>query len=293
MFVWPGENKWEVNINMVSQNDKVLGGQTGPSTAASIGLANRTVFLKGEIDTLKLDMDSLQQDVSDFLLGNDLNSHISATNPHPQYLTANEHNQHLSAANPHSQYLLASNIPSQAEAEAGTSTTVRAWSALRVKQAATEAANSAIINFGINVLPVGCIIPFAAPPAIPAPVGFHDCDGSLGSRSTYSSLFAVIGITYGAGDGSTTFNFPDLRGEFIRGFDDGRGIDVGRTFGSLQLDELKSHTHIILGGTDDGTLDSNKYFTSRDYTNKQQITSATGGNETRPRNIAMRYIIKV
>ncbi len=292
MFVWPGENKWEVNINMVSQNDKVLGGQNGPSTAASIGLANRTVFLKGEIDTLKLDMDSLQQDVSDFLLGNDLNSHISATNPHPQYLTVNEHNQHISATNPHSQYLLASNIPSQTEAEAGTSTTVRAWSALRVKQAATEAANSAIINFGINVLPVGCIIPFAAPTTIPAPVGFHDCDGSLGDRSTYISLFNVIGITYGAGDGSTTFNFPDLRGEFIRGFDDGRGIDVGRTFGSLQLDEFKSHTHVHTPNVSTAGPAGGGFINGYGHSGSRS-TSATGGNETRPRNIAMRYIIKV
>ena len=58
------------------------------------------------------------------------------------------------------------------------------------------------------------------------------CDGSAVSRTTYADLFAKIGTTYGAGDGSTTFNVPDLRGEFIRGWDDGRGADPSRVFGS-------------------------------------------------------------
>ena len=60
-----------------------------------------------------------------------------------------------------------------------------------------------------------------------APSGFLKCNGQLVSRTTYASLFAVIGTTYGAGDGSTTFKLPDCRGEFLRGLDDGRGVDTG------------------------------------------------------------------
>lgn len=59
-------------------------------------------------------------------------------------------------------------------------------------------------------------------------------DGSAINRTTYAALFAKMGTVFGGGDGSTTFNLPDLRGEFVRGWDDGRGIDAGRVFGSLQ-----------------------------------------------------------
>lgn len=76
-----------------------------------------------------------------------------------------------------------------------------------------------------------------------APDGFLVCDGSLVSRLTYAELFAAIGTLYGAGDGSTTFSLPDLRGEFIRGWDGGRGIDSGRGFATVQADENKSHSH--------------------------------------------------
>lgn len=59
-------------------------------------------------------------------------------------------------------------------------------------------------------------------------------DGSAISRNDYAALFNKIGTTFGDGDGSTTFNIPDLRGEFVRGFDDGRGVDSSRVFGSNQ-----------------------------------------------------------
>ena len=81
--------------------------------------------------------------------------------------------------------------------------------------------------------PVGTIQYFAmdAPPA-----GYLKADGTLISRTVYADLFAAIGTTYGAGDGTTTFALPDLRGEFVRGFDDGRGVDSSRVFGSTQGD---------------------------------------------------------
>ena len=67
-----------------------------------------------------------------------------------------------------------------------------------------------------------------------APAGYLKCDGAAVSRTTYAALFAKLGTTWGAGNGTTTFNLPDLRGEFIRGADDGRGLDTGRVFGSVQ-----------------------------------------------------------
>jgi phage-related tail fiber protein len=67
-----------------------------------------------------------------------------------------------------------------------------------------------------------------------APTGYLKANGAAVSRTTYAALFTAVGTTYGAGDGSTTFNLPDLRGEFVRGWDDGRGVDSGRVFGSTQ-----------------------------------------------------------
>lgn len=75
-----------------------------------------------------------------------------------------------------------------------------------------------------------------------APVGWLKCNGAAVSRATYARLFAAIGTRFGAGDG-TTFNLPDLRGEFIRSWDDGRTLDNGRALGSVQTGQNLSHTH--------------------------------------------------
>lgn len=75
------------------------------------------------------------------------------------------------------------------------------------------------------------------------PEGFLKANGAAVSRVAYSALFAAIGTSFGAGDGNTTFNLPDLRGEFIRGWDDGRGVDAARTLGSAQADAFRNHTH--------------------------------------------------
>ena len=76
-----------------------------------------------------------------------------------------------------------------------------------------------------------------------APEGSLICDGRLLSRTTYADLFAKLGTTYGAGDGSTTFQLPDYRGEFLRGWDGGRGVDAGRVRGSFQTGQNQTHTH--------------------------------------------------
>lgn len=95
--------------------------------------------------------------------------------------------------------------------------------------------------------PAGAVMAFARSTA---PAGWLKANGAAVSRTTYSALFAAIGTTFGAGDGSTTFNLPDLRGEFLRGWDDARGVDSGRTFGSWQDSDNKSHTHTAWTGAD-------------------------------------------
>jgi len=79
------------------------------------------------------------------------------------------------------------------------------------------------------VAPVGTVIYFAASTA---PTGYVKANGASLSTTSYADLFSVLGYQFG-GSGSS-FLLPDLRGEFLRGWDDGRGVDTGRTFGSWQ-----------------------------------------------------------
>lgn len=138
------------------------------------------------------------------------------------------------------------------------------------------------------------------------PSGFLKANGLAISRTTYASLFAAIGTLYGVGDGSTTFNLPDLRGEFIRGFDDGRGIDTGRTLGSFQASSYASHTHTATVSdpghshsyTSRTTTASNAAAGAGGAANAGNTTgvsvtgitvtnAASGGTDTLPRNIAL------
>lgn len=121
------------------------------------------------------------------------------------------------------------------------------------------------------------------------PVGFLECDGSTISSSLYPDLYSIIGATYG-GD-SANFMLPDLRGEFIRGWDNGRGVDADRALGTNQADEFRSHNHTHIrvrsgsvGMSTGGYLDDHAPYSS--------TTGSTGGSETRPRNVAMMYCIK-
>lgn len=127
-----------------------------------------------------------------------------------------------------------------------------------------------------------------------APAGFLACNGALVSRTTYSALFAEIGTTYGAGDGSTTFALPDLRGEFIRGWDNGRGVDTGRAFATAQSDQMQGHVHSMTaygygnssnwgsgGGTVSGTV------TTAEPSTQGSFGTPRVGSESRPRNVAL------
>lgn len=83
-----------------------------------------------------------------------------------------------------------------------------------------------------------CAFPLAS-----APAGWLKCNGAAISRTVYADLFARIGTTFGGGDGVSTFNLPDYRGEFLRGLDDGRGLDVGRAINSVQAGQVLVHNH--------------------------------------------------
>lgn len=109
-----------------------------------------------------------------------------------------------------------------------------------VNMAATPAAVRAAMQAASQATPTGTIAYFAGDSA---PAGWLKANGAQVSRSVYADLFAAISTRFGAGNGSTTFTLPDLRGVFLRGFDDGRGFDGGRVLGSLQNHNLAEHRH--------------------------------------------------
>jgi microcystin-dependent protein len=152
------------------------------------------------------------------------------------------------------------------------------------------------------IIPAGTMMPHASGSV---PTGYLECDGSAVSRDTYQRLFEVIGTQWGQGDGSTTFHLPDLRGRFPRGADLGSGNDpdvggrtssnsggaTGDSVGSYQGQEIASHRHSTNIGNYSGTvLDPGGL--EADYENSSS-TFAAGGNETRPKNVAVKYVIKV
>jgi len=163
---------------------------------------------------------------------------------------------------------------------------------------------NSILNVA-NILPVGSVMGWAT--ATP-PTGFLECDGAAVSRATYSDLFGVLAETYGAGDGSTTFNLPDYRGKFLRGWDHGATNDpdalartdrgdttTGDAVGTNQLGETAAHTHGVdtygYGGADIHSRISSNDTGGTLYAD-EAITNSTGGNETRPLNINIMHIIR-
>ncbi|MEX0934655.1 MAG: phage tail protein [Candidatus Saccharimonadales bacterium] len=120
-------------------------------------------------------------------------------------------------------------------------------------------------------VPAGAVQSFAMQTP---PEGWLKCDGSAISRDNYAELFTAIGTLYGSGDGSTTFNLPDYRGEFLRGWDDGRGVDDSRSFGSSQGDLNKEHLH----GSGSLAADSNGAHThTQNYLSRVRRGSDSSG----------------
>ena len=171
---------------------------------------------------------------------------------------------------------------------------------------------------GGDSTPAGAVIFYAKNSP---PTGYLKANGAVVSRSTYAALFAAIGTTFGAGDGSTTFNVPDLRGQFLRGWVDNGSVDSGRAFGSGQAHAYLNHAHTASDSTDTtgahthtfspglaqgyGTQEggwgvdnfggSTATSSEGDHSHTLTVTvnnSTTGGTETRPVNVALLACIK-
>jgi len=146
---------------------------------------------------------------------------------------------------------------------------------------------------GSDSLPIGTVMYFAVSTA---PVGFLECNGSLQDTADYPDLSVMIGNKFlSAGETSVPsgkFRLPDLRSEFIRGWDHGRGVDSGRPFGSNQADEFRTHNHQQRTQGTGGLNQSPAGGGSLGTTLSETSTDSTGGTETRPRNVALLPCIK-
>lgn len=159
--------------------------------------------------------------------------------------------------------------------------------------------------------PPGQIMAYAS---TACPSGWLAANGQAVDRTTYAELYTAISTLWGPGDGITTFNVPDLRGEFLRGYDAGRGIDNGRSFASAQPDQFQSHNHKVYASPTTTTVPSSgnppapgnttvydSTFVRADHLTDiyaaEELEAGTNGTprvgaETRPRNIAVLYCVK-
>ncbi|MCZ5463542.1 tail fiber protein [Escherichia coli] len=163
---------------------------------------------------------------------------------------------------------------------------------------------TALENLGLgegSALPVGVPVPW---PSATLPTGWLKCNGAAFDKVKYPHLATA----YPSG------KLPDLRGEFIRGWDDGRGVDAGRALLSIQTGMLEKHRHIVVANDGYDSKEEWKLATifRRAYTQGWGLDAAdaggtlipsptlhtrgsignTGGSETRPRNIAFNYIVR-
>lgn len=131
-------------------------------------------------------------------------------------------------------------------------------------------------------VPIGSIQPFMG---TTIPDGWMLCDGTLFSSTQYPQLFSVLGSTY----------LPDLRGVFLRGLDNGKGYDSGRVLGSFQSDDFKAHNHTYIDNSSSNVNASagGPSSVAHNVFNHNKTTDITGGDETRPKNVAVNYIIRV
>lgn len=147
----------------------------------------------------------------------------------------------------------------------------------------------------IGTFPIGAILPF---PSATIPNGWRLCNGALYGRTSLDlnpepNLFAVIGTTYGAGNGLTNFAVPDLRGMFVRGFDNGRGIDPLRALGTQQAFGIESHNHggntgsesshtHLFNGSTSGQSADHTHFVAANVTSTSTLTNTTQVARERP-----------
>lgn len=309
----PETPQWEEGIYQIEVSDPVLGGPDGISNRQGKQLASRTLYLKQQVEKG----------------GSDLAKHIAAADPHTQYAPkasptftgtptaptpANSDNSKKLATTEFVAKALAALAGSAPETldtlkeladalgnDPNFATTVlnKLAEKLAKDQNGADIPDPALFvkNLGLgegSALPVGVPVPW---PSATPPTGWLKCNGAPFSAEEYPELAKVY----------PTNELPDLRGEFIRGWDDGRGVDAERSILTAQEDMIKSHEHSVRRRGDNQRITQSlniddpgrKYLSvvhSDSVVEGRDIDSLyavpTGGSETRPRNIAFNYIVR-
>ncbi|EEV6187953.1 tail fiber protein [Escherichia coli] len=316
----PETPQWESGIYQIEVSDPVLGGPDGISNRQAKQLASRTSYLKQKVEKS----------------GTDLAAHIAAVDPHTQYATkasptftgtptaptpANGDNSKKLATTEFVAKALAALAGSAPETldtlkeladalgnDPNFATTVlnKLAEKLAKDQNGADIPEPALFvkNLGLgegSALPVGVPVPW---PLATPPTGWLKCNGAAFSSEMYPKLAKAYPAN----------KLPDLRGEFIRGWDDGRGIDAARALLSIQNGMLEKHRHIVVANDGYDTKDEWELATifKKTYTQGRGLDATntggsltpsptlhsrgsignTGGSETRPRNIAFNYIVR-
>ncbi|MBB9133475.1 tail fiber protein [Escherichia coli] len=314
----PETPQWEEGIYQIEVSDPVLGGPDGISNRQGKQLASRTLYLKQQVEKG----------------GSELAKHIAAADPHTQYAPkasptftgtptaptpANSDNSKKLATTEFVAKALAALAGSAPETldtlkeladalgnDPNFATTVlnKLAEKLAKDQHGADIPDPALFvkNLGLgegSALPVGVPVPW---PSATPPAGWLKCNGAAFTSAQYPKLAQAY----------PTFVLPDLRGEFIRGWDDGRGVDAGRTLLFAQGSQNLSHSHdetAAYGGNPGGDVSTDRSrFAKTYYTGLNDLysrpvngwtgaisdlsTAASGGGESRPRNIAFNYIVR-
>ncbi|EEX7463233.1 phage tail protein [Escherichia coli] len=316
----PETPQWEDGIYQIEVSDPVLGGPDGISNRQGKQLASRTLYLKQQVEKG----------------GADLAKHIAAADPHTQYAQkasptftgtptaptpANGDNSKKLATTEFVAKALAALAGSAPETldtlkeladalgnDPNFATTVlnKLAEKLAKDQNGADIPDPALFvkNLGLgegSALPVGVPVPW---PLATPPTGWLKCNGAAFSSEMYPKLAKAYPAN----------KLPDLRGEFIRGWDDGRGIDAARALLSIQNGMLEKHRHIVVANDGYDTKDEWELATifKKTYTQGRGLDATntggsltpsptlhsrgsignTGGSETRPRNIAFNYIVR-
>ncbi|HFC8531564.1 TPA: phage tail protein [Neisseria lactamica] len=295
--------QWEPGIYQLETSDPVMGGPDGIDNRQAKQLANRTLWLKNQTEAANRTIEELGNNA----VARTDDQTITGAKTFQADIKASASTAHAAA----DRY-----IRLGADATGAYVVNTKSGRILYLKHDGnlTYDRNRVLTEADApSLIPSGAVMYFAR---TTAPDGWLKANGAAVSRTAYAALFAAIGTTYGTGDGRTTFNLPDLRGEFIRGWDDGRGIDSGRTLGSAQGDAIRN----ITGKIDSGKNSALQLFDYIEPTGafgvekswKQWTSEGSGGNdnipraitfdassvvptapENRPRNIALLACIKI
>ena len=308
--------QWEEGIYQWETTDPVLGGENGIDNKPTRQLANRTVYLKQELEAAQQSLRNRIISAGAGLTGGgNLSADRGIALATPSTLSGSTANWAGNGTVGHTHELAAATATLAGVVKLmntlNSTATDAALSAAQGKALndAIAALNALLTGYTANsYCPSGQIGLFATDYA---PTGWLKANGAVLSRTVYTNLFAAIGTRFGAGDGHSTFNLPDLRGEFPRFWDDGRGVDTGRVLGSWQSDAIRNITaQMYLYGQDGSS--SQGAFGFRKQGERGLVWSRNDNNagvvmdfwldaskvvpiaqENRPRNIALLACIKI